>query len=216
MGSSVTVQRWTAAPGRTAGLLGFGKSGLLQPGAPLAHPWGHLGCSWVPSEWVVTVTDPPSGRRNSAAAESPALRAAPSPVGTTAAVGGTSAALAHSSLTWPDRLCPLLSAPPESPFYVLVETSGSRGEHDAEKLSSFLDQALGSGLVTDGTLATDQRKVKVSMRASLVPPGSSPPGRAGGLAAGCRWWWLGVSRCPSLDGRTLWKRTQCLGPWAAF
>ncbi|XP_035878512.1 D-2-hydroxyglutarate dehydrogenase, mitochondrial isoform X2 [Phyllostomus discolor] len=49
----------------------------------------------------------------------------------------------------------------ESPFYVLVETSGSRAEHDAEKLGGFLDQALGSGLVTDGTLATDQRKVKM-------------------------------------------------------
>lgn len=48
----------------------------------------------------------------------------------------------------------------ESPFYVLIETSGSRAEHDAEKLSDFLEQVLGSGLVTDGTLATDQRKIK--------------------------------------------------------
>ncbi|KAM5325805.1 D-2-hydroxyglutarate dehydrogenase, mitochondrial isoform 3-T3 [Glossophaga mutica] len=56
----------------------------------------------------------------------------------------------------------LLACPvQESPFYVLVETSGSRAEHDAEKLSSFLEQALGSGLVTDGTLATDQRRVKM-------------------------------------------------------
>ncbi|XP_016059143.1 PREDICTED: D-2-hydroxyglutarate dehydrogenase, mitochondrial isoform X2 [Miniopterus natalensis] len=57
----------------------------------------------------------------------------------------------HLSLTSPVQ---------ESPFYVLVETSGSRGEHDAEKLSSFLESVLGSGLVTDGTLATDQRKIK--------------------------------------------------------
>ncbi|ELK32678.1 D-2-hydroxyglutarate dehydrogenase, mitochondrial [Myotis davidii] len=49
----------------------------------------------------------------------------------------------------------------ESPFYVLVETSGSRVEHDAEKLSSFLEHALASGLVTDGTLATDQGKIKM-------------------------------------------------------
>ncbi|XP_066089917.1 D-2-hydroxyglutarate dehydrogenase, mitochondrial isoform X1 [Saccopteryx bilineata] len=55
----------------------------------------------------------------------------------------------------------LLASPvQESPFYVLVETSGSRAEHDTEKLSSFLERTLGSGLVTDGTVATDQRKVK--------------------------------------------------------
>ncbi|KAM5271025.1 D-2-hydroxyglutarate dehydrogenase, mitochondrial isoform 1-T4 [Hipposideros larvatus] len=54
----------------------------------------------------------------------------------------------------------LASPVQESPFYVLIETSGSRAEHDAEKLSIFLEQVLGSGLVTDGTLATDQRKIK--------------------------------------------------------
>ncbi|XP_054579225.1 D-2-hydroxyglutarate dehydrogenase, mitochondrial isoform X4 [Eptesicus fuscus] len=55
----------------------------------------------------------------------------------------------------------LTSPVQESPFYVLVETSGSKVEHDAEKLSSFLEHALGSGLVTDGTLATDQGKTKM-------------------------------------------------------
>lgn len=70
---------------------------------------------------------------------------------------GPRLALTHGSACFP----PL----PESPFYVLVETSGSRAEHDAEKLSGFLEQLLGSGLVTDGTLATDQRKIKV-----CVPP----------------------------------------------
>ncbi|XP_014438302.2 D-2-hydroxyglutarate dehydrogenase, mitochondrial [Tupaia chinensis] len=49
----------------------------------------------------------------------------------------------------------------ESPFYVLVETSGSSARHDAEKMNSFLEQVLGSGLVTDGTMATDQKKVQV-------------------------------------------------------
>nr|XP_023396079.1 D-2-hydroxyglutarate dehydrogenase, mitochondrial [Loxodonta africana] len=49
---------------------------------------------------------------------------------------------------------------PESPFYVLVETSGSSGEHDGEKLDGFLEHAMGSGMVTDGTVATDQRKMK--------------------------------------------------------
>uniref|UniRef100_A0A8D1HKC1 D-2-hydroxyglutarate dehydrogenase, mitochondrial n=2 Tax=Sus scrofa TaxID=9823 RepID=A0A8D1HKC1_PIG len=48
----------------------------------------------------------------------------------------------------------------ESPFYVLIETSGSGADHDAEKLSSFLEQVQGSGLVTDGTLATDQRRIQ--------------------------------------------------------
>nr|XP_020013296.1 D-2-hydroxyglutarate dehydrogenase, mitochondrial [Castor canadensis] len=48
----------------------------------------------------------------------------------------------------------------ESPFYILVETSGSSAGHDAEKLDSFLEQGLGSGLVTDGTVATDQRKIQ--------------------------------------------------------
>ncbi|XP_004637503.1 D-2-hydroxyglutarate dehydrogenase, mitochondrial [Octodon degus] len=49
----------------------------------------------------------------------------------------------------------------ESPFYILVETSGSSGDHDAEKLDGFLEKALDSGLVTDGTVGTDQRKVQV-------------------------------------------------------
>ncbi|XP_006875297.1 PREDICTED: d-2-hydroxyglutarate dehydrogenase, mitochondrial [Chrysochloris asiatica] len=48
----------------------------------------------------------------------------------------------------------------ESPFYVLVETSGSNMEHDEAKLAAFLEDALDSGLVTDGTVATDQRKMK--------------------------------------------------------
>uniref|UniRef100_A0A673T1L3 D-2-hydroxyglutarate dehydrogenase, mitochondrial n=1 Tax=Suricata suricatta TaxID=37032 RepID=A0A673T1L3_SURSU len=48
----------------------------------------------------------------------------------------------------------------ESPFYVLIETSGSRAGHDAEKLNDFLEQVLRSGLVTDGTVATDHMKVK--------------------------------------------------------
>ncbi|XP_004412768.1 PREDICTED: D-2-hydroxyglutarate dehydrogenase, mitochondrial [Odobenus rosmarus divergens] len=57
------------------------------------------------------------------------------------------------------HLC-LTSPVQESPFYVLIETSGSRAEHDAEKLSDFLEQVLSSGLVTDGTVATDQMKLK--------------------------------------------------------
>ncbi|XP_017681825.1 PREDICTED: D-2-hydroxyglutarate dehydrogenase, mitochondrial isoform X2 [Lepidothrix coronata] len=47
-----------------------------------------------------------------------------------------------------------------SPFYVLIETSGSNSAHDEEKLNNFLEQATASGLVTDGTVATDDKKIK--------------------------------------------------------
>ncbi|XP_009070973.1 PREDICTED: D-2-hydroxyglutarate dehydrogenase, mitochondrial [Acanthisitta chloris] len=47
-----------------------------------------------------------------------------------------------------------------SPFYVLIETSGSNSTHDEEKLNNFLQQAMTSGLVTDGTVATDDKKIK--------------------------------------------------------
>ncbi|XP_054138566.1 D-2-hydroxyglutarate dehydrogenase, mitochondrial [Melozone crissalis] len=55
-----------------------------------------------------------------------------------------------------------LSSPvADSPFYVLIETSGSNSTHDEEKLNNFLEQATASGLVTDGTVATDEKKIKV-------------------------------------------------------
>lgn len=76
--------------------------------------------------------------------------------------------------TSPDSRLSLLPPLPESPFYVLVETSGSKAEHDAEKLSSFLEQLLGSGLVTDGTLATDQRKIKVCAPLPIAPSAPCP------------------------------------------
>ncbi|GAB0193355.1 D-2-hydroxyglutarate dehydrogenase, mitochondrial [Grus japonensis] len=48
-----------------------------------------------------------------------------------------------------------------SPFYVLIETSGSSSTHDEEKLNNFLEQAMTSGLVIDGTVATDDKKIKM-------------------------------------------------------
>ncbi|XP_044147759.1 D-2-hydroxyglutarate dehydrogenase, mitochondrial [Bufo gargarizans] len=48
---------------------------------------------------------------------------------------------------------------PDNAFYVLVETSGSCGKHDEEKLNIFLEKAMESGLVTSGTVATDQAKI---------------------------------------------------------
>lgn len=50
---------------------------------------------------------------------------------------------------------------PENPFYVLVETSGSNSAHDEEKLSNFLEHVMATDLVSDGTLASDDKKIKV-------------------------------------------------------
>ena len=42
------------------------------------------------------------------------------------------------------------------PFYCLVETSGSDGEHDMAKLESFLEYIMGESIVADGVLAQDE------------------------------------------------------------
>ncbi|KAM4694707.1 D-2-hydroxyglutarate dehydrogenase, mitochondrial [Discoglossus pictus] len=49
---------------------------------------------------------------------------------------------------------------PDNVFYVLIETSGSCASHDEEKLTKFLSTALDSGLVTAGTVATDESKIQ--------------------------------------------------------
>ena len=49
-----------------------------------------------------------------------------------------------------------------SPFYLLVETSGSSSDHDEQKLNGFLENAMSSGLVHDGTIATEPSKISVS------------------------------------------------------
>ena len=43
----------------------------------------------------------------------------------------------------------------QAPFYLVVETQGSNAEHDGAKLEAFLEDALGTGIVADGTLAQD-------------------------------------------------------------
>ncbi|XP_067851744.1 D-2-hydroxyglutarate dehydrogenase, mitochondrial [Heptranchias perlo] len=48
----------------------------------------------------------------------------------------------------------------EAPFYILIETSGSNSDHDQEKLSRFLEKVMTSGLVIDGTMATEESKIK--------------------------------------------------------
>jgi len=45
-------------------------------------------------------------------------------------------------------------------FYMLIEVSGSNQQHDAEKLSQFLERVMGSGLVKDGTVAQDAVQAK--------------------------------------------------------
>ena len=45
--------------------------------------------------------------------------------------------------------------------YLLIETSGSDNVHDEEKLSRFLEHAMSTDMITDGTLATDSKRVQV-------------------------------------------------------
>uniref|UniRef100_A0A8B9JGU0 D-2-hydroxyglutarate dehydrogenase, mitochondrial n=2 Tax=Astyanax mexicanus TaxID=7994 RepID=A0A8B9JGU0_ASTMX len=54
----------------------------------------------------------------------------------------------------------------ESPFYIVIETAGSTPAHDEEKLHNFLDTVMASALVIDGTVATEETKIKAlwSMR----------------------------------------------------
>lgn len=52
--------------------------------------------------------------------------------------------------------CPIKSAP----FYVLVETSGSNSEHDESKLNAFLETVMATGLVMDGTVASQSSHIK--------------------------------------------------------
>ncbi|RLN55113.1 hypothetical protein BBJ29_003467, partial [Phytophthora kernoviae] len=47
-----------------------------------------------------------------------------------------------------------------SPFYVLIETSGSNTDHDMEKLNAYLEDVMGSGVVVDGTVAQDASQAR--------------------------------------------------------
>lgn len=48
----------------------------------------------------------------------------------------------------------------EHPFYVLIETSGSKGEHDMEKLELFLENAFEKETIQDGVIAQDETQLK--------------------------------------------------------
>ncbi|XP_071390243.1 D-2-hydroxyglutarate dehydrogenase, mitochondrial isoform X1 [Centroberyx affinis] len=54
----------------------------------------------------------------------------------------------------------------DCPFYIVIETAGSNPTHDEEKLHNFLEEAMTSSMVTDGTVATEDTKIKAlwSMR----------------------------------------------------
>ncbi len=54
----------------------------------------------------------------------------------------------------PNTVNPLPSAA-GTPFYMVVETSGSNAHHDAEKMDLFLQHVMDEGLVVDGTMAQD-------------------------------------------------------------
>jgi FAD/FMN-containing dehydrogenase len=48
--------------------------------------------------------------------------------------------------------------------YMVIEASGSNAEHDREKLESFLQNALESGEVLDGTVAADTTQARALWR----------------------------------------------------
>ncbi|KOS17526.1 putative D-lactate dehydrogenase [Escovopsis weberi] len=48
----------------------------------------------------------------------------------------------------------------DHPFYCLVETSGSNGEHDSAKLEAFLEDVMGKEIVADGVVAQDDTQLR--------------------------------------------------------
>ena len=48
----------------------------------------------------------------------------------------------------------------QHPFYCLVETSGSHGEHDYEKLERFLEHVMGDETIADGVVAQDETQAR--------------------------------------------------------
>lgn len=46
------------------------------------------------------------------------------------------------------------------PFYLVLETSGSNNAHDVAKLEAFLDDAMSTGAVVDGTVAQDATQAR--------------------------------------------------------
>lgn len=57
---------------------------------------------------------------------------------------------------------------PKYPFYMLIETSGSRLDHDEAKLNKFLEHVMDNRLVLDGTVTNDPGKMKVRLKMCFV------------------------------------------------
>jgi FAD/FMN-containing dehydrogenase len=55
---------------------------------------------------------------------------------------------------------PSSSTSTETPFYVLLETSGSQKDHDDDKLTVLLESMMEEGVVSDGVLAQDSAQVQ--------------------------------------------------------
>jgi FAD/FMN-containing dehydrogenase len=48
----------------------------------------------------------------------------------------------------------------DHPFYCLIETSGSNGEHDYAKLEAFLEDVMTKEIISDGVVAQDETQLK--------------------------------------------------------
>lgn len=48
----------------------------------------------------------------------------------------------------------------DHPFYCLIETSGSNGDHDYEKLEKFLEDVMTKEIISDGVVAQDETQLK--------------------------------------------------------
>lgn len=45
---------------------------------------------------------------------------------------------------------------------MLLETSGSNGVHDEEKLTHFLEASMNNGIIRDGTVTNNSKKISVN------------------------------------------------------
>jgi len=61
---------------------------------------------------------------------------------------------------YPSFQCPFRSSSILSPFYLLVETTGSHDIHDKEKLEGFLVAAYEDSLASDAVLAQDEAQLR--------------------------------------------------------
>lgn len=67
--------------------------------------------------------------------------------------------ICNQAKSWP---CHKFSCPIGAfPFYMLIETSGSNGDHDEEKLNNFLSLSMEAGRVADGTVTNEISKSRV-------------------------------------------------------